>query len=256
MTNSPLSIELQTAIEATKVGATLALKYFNKNIEVETKKDSSPVTIADRESEKAIRSFILTKFPNAKFVGEEGGGNKNEKEFWIIDPIDGTRSFSRGLHTWGVLISLYKNNQVVIGVIYSPLLKEVLYAERGKGAYRNGKKIHVSKIDSLKKAYVGYGSLKYFKNKQAIIRLAEESGSTRSPDITYSTSMVACGSMEASVDPYADTWDGAPFKVIIEEAGGKLTGLDGKEWSLNSRGLIASNGLLHNKIVDIVNGIK
>lgn len=112
MNNVPQSLELQTAIEAAKVGATTALKYFNKGIAVDYKEDKSPVTIADKKTEEAIKNFITSKFPGAKFVGEEFGGKINDDEFWIIDPIDGTRSFSRGVPEWCVMISVSKNNKI------------------------------------------------------------------------------------------------------------------------------------------------
>lgn len=248
-----MSTELIIAIEAAKKGAQKALSYFTKPLDVELKADKSFVTIADKETEKAIISFIQQKFPHALFVGEESGGNINDKEFWIIDPIDGTRSFVHGIDTWCVLIALSRNKEIQLGVCYFPILNYLFYAERGKGAYFNTKQIHTSKVDKLSNAFVNYGSLKYFTNKEAVLRLYEKIESVRSIEATYASCLVTKGSMDASIDAYGELWDHASFKVIIEEAGGKITRLDGSPWYLKGKGSLISNGLIHDQLLEILN---
>lgn len=248
-----LSLELKTAIEAAKAGAKIALKYYDKKIDVQIKADNTVLTIADKETEKAIKEFILSKFPNAKFVAEESGGTIDNDEFWIIDPIDATRSFSRGIPTWNVLIALCRKEEIILGVSYFPALNSILYAEKGKGTYLNGKRVYVSKINTVKDSYVAYGSPRFFKDKKRLINLIEKAGSTRCPDTTYSSFLLAQGKYDAVVDEYAQLWDAAPLSVIIEEAGGRMTNFKGKPWKITDRGYIASNGLIHNEIVSIVN---
>ncbi|MEK7186680.1 MAG: inositol monophosphatase [Patescibacteria group bacterium] len=248
-----MSKRLIIAIEAAKIGAKHALKYFDKGIKTEIKKDSTVVTIADRETEDVIKSHILGYYPTAKFVAEESGGSIHEREFWVIDPIDGTRSFSRGIPTWCVIVSFCKDNDVLLSAVYYPHDDTVFYAEKGKGAFENKKRLNVSRINNFSEAYFGFGSPRHFKNKEAIIDLLSSAGSTRSWEATYSACMVVAGKMDAHLDGFGKIWDLAPFKVMIEEAGGKITRLDGSPWTLEGSGAIISNGLLHDEVLAIVN---
>lgn len=247
------SSKLQTAIDAAKKGANEALRYFDKNIEVVFKDDNTPVTIADRKSEETIKNYILSKFPDAKFLAEESGGEVSESGTWIIDPVDGTRSFSRGVPGWCVLIAYYEKGEFLIGVCYFPVQDELLYAEKGKGAFMNGKKVCVSKIEKLNKAYIGFGNPKYMKDQQVLLDYINASASARSWEATYCEFLLAQGKIDALVDGYAQLWDIAPFVVIIEEAGGKITRLDGSPIGLTKRGCIVTNGLIHNEVLKIIN---
>lgn len=251
---SPLpSHELRVAIDAARAGAQKALEYYNQNIETTLKADKTVLTQADLESEKVIKETILREFPDAQFLAEEGGGQIHEDAFWIIDPIDGTRSFSRGVPTWNILIAYCQNKKVKLGVSYFPVLDGLLFAEVGKGAFCNDEQIHVSNVSSLEKAYVATGSPKYFKNKQLILDLVEASASLRIHDLTFSAFLTSQGKMDALVDAYGKTWDCAPYKVIIEEAGGRITRLDGSEWELDGRdGSVITNGILYDQVMTIV----
>ncbi len=247
-----MSEELQLAINAAKTGAKTALDYFQIDLKVEYKKDTSPVTIADKKTEEAIKSFILKHDSKAKFLAEETGGDSSEKSLWIIDPIDGTRSFTRGMNGWCILISKYTKDDVTTGVCYFPILNELYYAQKGFGAYYGNKKLSVSKVSALQKSFTAYGSLKYFKNYNRVIDVALKSATARSPEITYGAVLVASGKMDVCIDGYAKPWDSAPLKVLIEEAGGTYTDLKGKPWSLQSVGTLATNGLLHNEVIEIL----
>ncbi|OGH38303.1 MAG: hypothetical protein A3B44_01490 [Candidatus Levybacteria bacterium RIFCSPLOWO2_01_FULL_38_21] len=249
-----MSNELRIAIEAAKIGAKTALKYYEKKMLVSIKKDKTVVTEADFQTEDAIRSFILSRIPNAKFLAEETGGDKEEETFWIIDPIDGTRCFTRNIPFWCILISLYKKGEVMLGVCYFPLLHNgLMYAERGKGAHRGLKKIYTSNISDLSKCYLTFGSLRHFKNKKPLLKLVDIVGSVRGYEPTYGHFLLSCGSIDATIDVYAQPWDSAPFKVIIEEAGGRITHIDGKPWDIFGRGFIGTNGLLHDEAIHILN---
>lgn len=247
--------ELKAAIEAAKEGGKYALKYFEKEFEVEFKDDNTPITKADKESEEVIKKCILKYFPDAKFVGEESGGSVDEEEFWTIDPIDGTRSFSRGIPSWGVAISLYKNPNFELGVVYFPSFDDILYAQKGKGAFLNDKKVHVSKVNLLNKALLAYGNPRYIENKKSLLNLIESAASGRSWEVTYSNYLLAQGKVDATLDGYAHLWDYAPFKIITEEAGGRVTKLDGSPITKHGLGYIATNGLLHDEVVKLFNSI-
>ena len=253
MTSPLYSQELSTAIKAAKAGAAKALEYYDLGIETKFKADKTIVTEADLASEKIIIETIQKEFPDAKFLAEESGGQIHDDSFWIIDPIDGTRSFSRGIPTWNILIAYCQNKKVKIGVSYFPLLDGLLFAEAGKGTFYNDKQVHVSSVSPLEKAYIATGSPKYFENKQILLDLIDSSASLRMHDLTFSSFLIAQGKMDALVDRYGKTWDCAPYKVIIEEAGGRMTRLDGSEWELDGRdGSIITNGILHDEMLAIV----
>jgi fructose-1,6-bisphosphatase/inositol monophosphatase family enzyme len=247
------SSTLSLAIEAAKVGAAKANSYYKTDLSIELKKDQSVVTIADRETEKHIKSFISSHDKNAQFVGEETGGDTSASEFWIIDPIDGTRSYSRGIDSWSVLLAFCKNQEIVVGVAYFPIWNYLLVAEKGHGAFLNDKKVSVSTVSQFKNAYVGFGSPGHFKNQKMLGEYIQTCAAARCPEATYATMLVASGGFEAMMDSYAQLWDVAPFRVIIPEAGGRITNFDGQQLSFNDRGFIASNGLVHDEILSIVN---
>lgn len=247
-----MSDELKVAIEAAKIGSKHALKYFDQDIKVDKKDDNTVVTKADRETEEVIKSYITSKFPNAKFIGEESGGSTEEKEFWTIDPIDGTRSYIRGIPLWCVIVTLCRDNDVELAVIYYPHGDTVYYAQRGEGAFENNKKLHVSKIDKLQDAYLGFGSPRHFKDKQVMIDLIEKTAASRSWEATYSGLLVVSGKVDLHVDAFGKIWDMAPFRVMLKEAGGKMTRLDGTPWTFEGSGALLSNGLLHNQALEII----
>lgn len=249
------SDKLKVAINAAKTGAKTALNFFDRNLEIEVKDDNSLVTTADKESEKEIKKYILSKFPKTKFVGEELGGKINDDEFWIIDPIDGTRSFSRGVPEWCVMIAVSKNKQIVLSVIYFPFKNMLYYAEKGNGPFLNEKSIKVSKVKDIKKSYMGFGSIKYFKSKDKdrLFKVIEQSGGAKSFESTYQSCLVAEGKMDINIDAYGKLWDLAPVKLLIEEAGGRITRLNGDEWSLEGSGAVITNGILHSKVLSIFN---
>ncbi len=249
------SKELQTAIDAAKMGAKKALEYFDNESDLKTvqKSDNTPVTVADTATEEVIKNDILSKFPYAKILGEETGGSTEDESFWIIDPIDGTRVYSRGINAWAVLIAYYTKGEFTIGVSYFPVLNEMYYAEKGKGAFLNGKRLNISDTNPLKNSLINSGNPQYYKKKQVIIDLVEKSGIVRGYETTYADCLVAAGKMDASIDNNAKLWDFAAFAVIIPEAGGIITDLEGKPLQLQGSGCIISNGLIHNELVKIVN---
>jgi fructose-1,6-bisphosphatase/inositol monophosphatase family enzyme len=249
-----LSLELRTAIEAAKTGADLARTYYKggKDLNIRYKEDATPVTQADIETERKIKQVILNQYPTASFYAEESGGNPEKNNLWIIDPIDGTRVFTHGIPFWSILIAFYKNNEVLAGVCYFPELQIMMYAEKNKGSYLNDKKVAVSLNTELKGAFGNFGSIRHFKHKESVLKLLDYGAVLYSYNHSYALSLIAAGKMDLCVDAYAKAWDYAPFVPIIQEAGGKITELDGSPWSIDTKAAVVSNGLLHDEILGII----
>lgn len=248
-----MSPELTGAIAAAKKGAEKALQYFGHNPKVILKPDHTPVTQADKETEAIIKETILLFDKNTHFVGEESGGAFTYDSTWIIDPIDGTKNFIRGLPFWSILIAKCIKGEIVLGVSYTPQLHELVYAQKGQGAFRNGESIHVSSIKDIADAYISYpGDPSLFPKKDNVITLLNTCMSCRGFGDAYSYQLVAQGKIDSNIEPGFSVWDVAPFKVIIEEAGGKVTTFSGQPWTIKDNTMVASNGLLHDKVIEFL----
>lgn len=244
--------KLQIAINAAKLGAQNAQKYFNTHLEVDLKADKSPVTIADRDTEQKIKGYILSQDPQAKFVGEETGGDYEQDEYWLIDPIDGTVYFSRGIPLWGTLVTFVKNKEAVIGVSYIPFVDELLYAEKGKGAFLNGRPAHVSERNTLQESFITYTSFYRIVNQlPGFTSLCQQSHKAKGLGDSYAFHLLATGRVEAKFDGAALPYDVAGVNLIIEEAGGKVTNFNGEPWTFADGNVIASNGLIHDTLVEL-----
>lgn len=249
---------LKVAIEAARLGAKVGLKYFAKNLHYKIKSDNSPVTKADVESEEVIKKYILSYFPNDKFIGEESGGSLNQKEFWLVDPLDSTYNFIRQIPFWSVYIAFVKNKEVVIGVSFIPLLDELLFAEKDKGAFKNNnQKIHVSKISEVKNSYFNHSTLyKTVDKLPGFINLGRKAFKMRGFGDNLGFHLVATGKTEGMIDADNEPWDIAAIKLIIEEAGGKLTNFNGEDWTFKNHDIIATNGLVHDEVLRIIHNDK
>lgn len=244
---------LDIAKEAAKLGAKNALQYFNSPLAVELKKDGSPVTIADKDTEEKIKAYILSQIPDAKFVGEESGGDYNQDEYWLIDPIDGTAYFSRNIPIWGTLITYIKNGKAEIGVSYVPFVDELLYAQKGQGAYLNDQKVHVSDRKTVAKSFISYTSFFRVTDRlPGFATLCKNAYKAKGVGDSYAFHLLANGRIEAKFDGAALPFDVAGLNLIIEEAGGKISNFDGKPWTFDDRTLVATNGLVHEEILKIV----
>lgn len=258
-----MSDELRVAIKAAKAGAKIALEYYEKEeakLEIIHKADNTIVTIADTKTESVIKEKILSSFPGAEFICEEAENTVSDyKDVWIIDPIDGTFEFSRGINYWGILIAYARNEELTIGVCYFPALDTIIYAEKGKGVFVNGEKVGVSKVKSLKESTMAYTSIQHFKHaeeREVFMGLSENVRSSRCYNCAFSGFCIG----SAKLDLYLTSkgvhiWDIAPFVTIIKEAGGKVTDWQGKDISIRNEvtQVIASNGLVHEEILAIIN---
>ena len=245
------------ALDAAQKAGQFALGYFDQGIAVEWKSDQSPVTMADRGAEDMLRKALLGKFPNDGFLGEEFGDTPGSSGYrWIIDPIDGTRSFVRGIPIWATMIGLEFKGELIAGVVYIPALNQVFRALRGDGAYRDDRKIRVSDVKTLDKAHVYYSSISWFKKAgrdRQFLQLVNLTERQRGFGDFYGFMMVAQGSGEIMIEHGVHAWDVAAIAPIIEEAGGKLTAWDGK-LDIDKPDVLATNGHLHDEALRIIMG--
>ncbi|MDG1401127.1 MAG: inositol monophosphatase family protein, partial [Candidatus Binatia bacterium] len=216
--------ERETALALVEQAGELTLKYFGKDIAVETKADDSPVTVADRGAEALIREGLEAAFPDDGILGEELGEKKGSSvRRWIIDPIDGTQSFIRGVPFYGTLVGLEMGEEVPLGIMGFPALSMNLWAVQGQGAWRDGQRLRVSEVDQLADATVlsTDASPGHFGNEaEAFGRILERCGRQRGWGDCYGYALVAMGQAEAMFDPILAPWDCAPMLPILEEAGG------------------------------------
>jgi histidinol-phosphatase len=245
----------ETAIDATRQAGALALRYYEAGLEVEWKHDQSPVTLADREAEALLRKILLGKFASDGFLGEESGDTPGTSGFrWIIDPIDGTRSFVRGVPLWGTLVGLEYKGELLAGVVEVPALGHTFRALRGDGAYRGERRIRVSDVATLQEAHLFYSSISWFvkagREKQ-FLELARRTQRQRGFGDFYGFVLVAQGSGELMIEHGVHPWDMAALKPIIEEAGGRLTDWDNNP-TIYRPDVIASNGRLHAEALRIL----
>lgn len=245
---------LNTAIEAAKKAEEIILRYYQEDIEVDIKDDLSPVTKADIESEKEIIKIIRAQFPSHGFLGEESTQDIKKKEYlWIIDPIDGTKNYIRKIPLFATQIALMKDKELILGLSNAPALKELVYAEKGRGAYCNGHKIQVSTIKELNKSYVLFGGVKYFKQHNMLENLLSLIGDTqahRGIGDFWSYHLLAQGKVDVMIEAQTKIWDIAAVKVIVEEAGGKVTDIKGNQVNLDTTSLLATNKRLHQTVLE------
>jgi histidinol-phosphatase len=246
---------LDFATDAAWQGGRITLSHFQANVAVERKADNSPVTIADRECEKKLRELIGRYWPDHGILGEEYGQSTTATEYtWIIDPIDGTKTFVQGVPLYGVLVALTQGQSALVGVAHFPALNETVYAARGLGCYWNGRRAHVSAVNAIRSAVL-LGSDITVQNNAARStgwrRLVESTYVQRTWGDSYGYALVATGRAEIMVDAVVQVWDCAPFQVILEEAGGTFTDWNGAP-NLYAGESLATNGLVFEQVMALV----
>jgi len=246
---------INVAIEATKAAGELAYRYFKTQLKVSYKPDDSPVTRADIEAEKLIRKIVAKKFPDHGIIGEELPPVNPKARFqWVIDPIDGTRDFIRQIPYWAVFVAVLKDKNPLMGVIYFPVANDLLIGQKSKGAYINDKKVRVSKIKNLKEAYVCFGTIKrfiQFNRMDQLTKICAVARAGRSYG-NLNLKFFLEGKADIMLEPYGAIHDFAAPAILVTEAGGKFTDFSGK-FSLTSGNAVATNGLLHNQVIRLLN---
>jgi len=239
------STELQGALEAARAAADIIRGYYQRNIAVRTKADRSPVTEADVKSEEAIRAILSERFPSYGFYGEETGQAGMEQEsIWLVDPIDGTKSFVRDCPFFSTQIALMRAGRLVLGVSSAPACDELAWAEEGGGAYLNGQSIRVSAVSELQSAIVSTGNLKTLAASpqwRGLGDLIQRISRIRGYGDFVHYHLLARGALDAVVESDVNILDIAALTVIVREAGGVFTDLQGRPVGLGTTSVLAAN---------------
>jgi histidinol-phosphatase len=247
--------ELAFAHGLADVADDISMRYWRRvDTAVRAKSDGTPVTQADEEIERALRSEIAAAFPDHGVLGEEEGETEGTSGArWILDPIDGTKNYSWGIPIWGTLIALEVDGEIVAGVVSCPGVGERYSAGRGLGATRNGETIHVSETGALSDSRVAFTSVGTFVHQDKLdgfMRYITLSKHNRGIGDCYGHMLVASGAMEAMVEPRLSAYDLAPLIVIVEEAGGRFTDLRGEN-TIYGESVVSSNGRVHDAVLEV-----
>jgi histidinol-phosphatase len=253
-----MSLELETALKAAQKAAEISRHYFDGNFTVSIKEDRTPVTQADVECEQAIREIILGVFPEHGFFGEETGKTRSDADsLWLVDPIDGTKGFVRQYPFFSTQIALMRGGKIVLGVSSGTMFGETVWAERGQGAWLNGQKLAVSREDDSRLAAISTGNLKSLARSDGWAKLGElvaVADRIRGYGDFYHYHLLASGKIEAVIESDVNILDIAALSIIVEEAGGLFTDLNGKSTNLDTRSVLAANPALHERLLSDLNG--
>ena len=247
---------LDFSVETAYLAGKLTLGHFQTGLRPDFKSDDTPVTVADRQAEALIRSRIASRYPRHAIVGEEygTGGDAQASHRWFIDPIDGTKSFVRGVPLYAVLIGLAIEGVVEVGAAYFPALDEMVAAATGEGCWWNGRRAHVSDVSSLQQAVVAftdvanfgrYGRAAAWERIQAATYFRAGWGDA------YGHALVATGRVELMLDPIMNAWDCAPFPPILKEAGGYFGDWQGNT-SIHGNEALSTSLTLLPQILDLI----
>jgi len=247
------SPELKAALAAAQAAAAVLRAGYQSGVAVTIKADRTPVTEIDINAERTIRSILTSEFPDYGFYGEETGQHGDSGTVWLVDPLDGTKAFVRGYPYFSTQIALMRGGRLVLGVSSAPLYGELAYAERGQGAYLNGRPLRVSTIDRVEDAAVSAGNLKslalagpaWSRWGSVVARVSRIRG--YGDFLHYH--LLGAGMVDAVVESNVHVLDIAALVTIVEEAGGRFTTLDGRPIGLESTTVLATNGRLHDTLL-------
>ncbi|HEX4748339.1 MAG TPA: inositol monophosphatase [Bryobacteraceae bacterium] len=249
--------EIRIARLAAEQAGSLALDYQRKGVAAETKADESPVTAADRACEKLIVEVISREFPDDGFLGEEGASRpgRNGRK-WIIDPIDGTKDFVRGIPLWAVLIGLEQDGEIIAAAAYSPGQSLLLHAAKGMGAFANDRPVRVSNQTDLSKSVLsfnGFNKVGIRPFADRIIPWVQQFWAVRCLGGAVDAMLLAQGQADIWVEPNAQPWDLAPLKLLVEEAGGKFADFTGHN-TIYGGNAYACTPALESHVRELLNG--
>jgi len=252
------SKELQAAREAAQAAAAVIRSLYQQNLHVTTKADLTPVTEADVRAEEAIRAILTDRFPSYGFYGEETGQHAMGAEnVWLVDPLDGTKSFVRECPFFSTQIALMRAGRMVLGVSSAPAYDEIAWAEEGAGAWLHDKPIHVSRVVDLGTAIVSSGNLKTLARSAQWVRYGELVGRVsriRGYGDFVHYHLLARGSLDVVIESDVNILDIAALTVLVREAGGTFTDLEGGAVGLATTSVLATNGPLHSQVLEALRG--
>jgi histidinol-phosphatase len=247
-----MSLLLEAVADLARVAGDTALRYFRTGVTVESKRDGTPVTVADRAAEQAARDWLRTRFPDDGILGEELGEERpRARRRWVLDPIDGTKTFVRGVPLWGSLVAVHEGETILAGAIYCPAVGELVAAAPGAGCWWNGGRCTVSRVSELADATILSTGVRFtgFPARGAAWReLAERAAVSRTWGDCYGYLLVATGRAELMTDPALSPWDAAALLPVITEAGGVYTDWRGRVTVFERAGVVATNALLADEI--------
>ena len=247
--------QLEAAIAAAKAAAEVILPYFRSDLQVETKADQSPVTAADRAGEQVIIDTLQGRFPTYGVLGEEFGEQPGAADArWIIDPIDGTQNFIRGIPYFATLIALEEAGDITLGVVYAPAENDLLYASKGEGAFASNERLAVSTVSELAQSMLVHGSLNLLLQAhlwEGFTRLVKATRRQRGFGDYFAHTFVCRGQAEVMLETDVKPWDLAPIKILIEEAGGRFTDFTGTP-TIYTGNAIVSNGHVHDAVLELL----
>lgn len=247
MSSDPFATLLDPVAEVARLAGDVALRHYRSNLTVETKADGSPVTVADRAAETAAREWLRDRFPADGILGEEFGEERaGAARRWLIDPIDGTKTFVRGVPLWGSLVALCEGEQVLAGAAYFPAVAELIVAARDAGCWWNGRRSTVSSVATLDRATVLTTDerMPHRSDRRAgWQRVAMRAAVSRSWGDCFGYLLVATGRAEMMCDAVLSPWDGAALYPIVREAGGSFTDWSGRDTAFAGNA-VATNGAL------------
>jgi histidinol-phosphatase len=229
-------------------------RFRARDLVIDTKPDRTPVTEADRAVEAAMRAHLERARPGDAVVGEEEGEQGSGPRRWIVDPIDGTKSYLRGAPAWATLLALETDGELVVGVASAPALGRRWWAARGTGAFANGEAIRVSEVGDLADAtlcFTDVGAFALYEMWDEFVELARRVWDRRGFGDFWGHMLVAEGSADVIVEPVMNLWDSAAVMVVVEEAGGRFTSLAG-EAAADGGNAVSTNGLLHDAVLEII----
>lgn len=240
------------------IAAPIAMEFFRRNPSVRTKADGTIVTQADEAVEAALRAEIAATYPAHVVWGEEQGDDDSASSAprWILDPIDGTINYASGIPIWATLIAHEVDGSVVAGVVGAPALGERYAALLGAGATLNFEPIHVSDVSDLASAAMSYGTLSHFDKyglSEPFLKLARSVRHSRGFGDFWGHMLVASGSIDFMIEPVVSPWDVAAVMIVVTEAGGAFSGLDGTK-SYRSGNALSSNGAIHEAVLSVIQG--
>ncbi len=238
--------DLTLALQLADAADAISRAHYRSGLAIETKADLTPVTVADRAVEVELRRVLARERPEDAVLGEEGGVVGTGPRRWIIDPIDGTRNYARGVPIWATLVALEENGLVQVGVVSAPELGRRWWAERGGEAFANGERMRVSAIETVEEAVLS------FSIENEVPPLARRAWHARGLGDFWAHMLVAEGAVDGAVDALGvSEWDLAAIQVIVEEAGGRFSDFAGDS-RIDSGSAVSSNGLLHDELLGAV----